>query len=118
MIFLNYGDIIESTIDKGTIIGIGTIFTLAILMFYKGFYHKYKTIIAIDQDGINYEQSKLLWNNIIDFGIVKTEGGRFNQNKIVLGTITKGIVEINLSTLNVTPEVFIEIIQLNIKPQS
>ena len=113
LLALNFNAILKSTIENGTIIGICAIFSIAIFMFYRGFYHEYKTSISINKEGIDYKEGKLFWNNILDFGIVRTIGGSFNQNKIIIGTITKGIVEINLETLNVTPEELIEIIQLN-----
>ncbi|MDO7135592.1 hypothetical protein [Algibacter lectus] len=113
--FVNYNDIKNSTLENGVLAGFGVLGVLISVFFYRAYFMNFKTKISTTKKGIEYYGKHLNWNNIVDYGIVRTEGGRFNPGIIIVGTITKGIVEIDLTTLNIIPEDFIDIIRLNTK---
>ncbi|NIK93217.1 hypothetical protein GZ212_13725 [Mangrovimonas sp. CR14] len=118
MVMLLYGNYINGfswDLNSANIIGVLIMLFLSLYYFYKAFYHKYKTLITIDENGIHQEEKTLYWNNILDYGIIRGKGNNSMEKKIIIGTISSGIQEINISELNVTPEEFIEIIQLNKK---
>jgi len=115
LLYGNYKN--ESTWDlhSHNIIGVLILLILSIYFFYKGFYHKYETLITIDKNGIHQKEKTLYWNDIFDYGIIRGRGDNSMEKKIIIATISSGIQKIDITELNVTPEEFIEIIQLNKK---
>lgn len=113
--FIHSKDIKNSNLDNGVLIGFGVFFVIIPIFIYRAFFMKHKVKIRITKTGIEYEENLISWNNIIDIGILKAKGARFNEHKIILGTITKGIIEINLTTLNVSPEQFADVVIMNSK---
>ncbi|PQV44735.1 hypothetical protein CLV33_11814 [Jejuia pallidilutea] len=115
LLYGNYKNGFSWDLNSTNIIGILIMLILSVYFFYKALYHKYKTIITIDENGIHQKEKTLHWNNILDYGIIRGKGDNSMEKKIIIGTISSGIQKINISELNVTPEEFIEIIQLNKK---
>ena len=118
IIILLYGNYINNyswSLKSANIIGVLIFFILSIYFFYKAYFHKYETLITIDEHGINQKDKTLFWNDIFDYGIIRGKGRNSMEKKIIIGTITNGVQKIDLSELNVSLDEFIEIIQLNKK---
>ena len=115
LLYGNYKNGFSWDLNSENIIGVLIILILSAYFFYKAFYHKYKAIITIDENGIHQKEKTLYWNNILDYGIIRGNGDNSMEINIIIGTISSGIQKIDISELNVTPEEFIEIIQLNKK---
>jgi len=115
LLYGNYKNNFSWDLNSANIIGVLIMLTLSIYFFYKAFYYKYKALITIDKNGIHQKEKTLYWNNILDYGIIRGKGDNSMEKKIIIGTISSGIQKIDISELNVTPEEFIEIIQLNKK---
>jgi len=113
--FIHYNDIKNSNLDTGVLIGFGVFFVAIPIFIYRAFFMKHKVKIRITKTGIEYDENLIRWNNIIDIGILKAKGARLNEHKIIVGTINKGIQEIDLTSLNVSPEELADIIILNTK---
>lgn len=113
--FVNYNDIVNSNLDDGVLIGFGVFLVVIPIFIYRAFFMKHKTKIRITKTGIEYFGKQINWNEIIDLGILKAKSARVNEHKIIVGTITKGILEIDLTSLNVSPEDFADIVMLNTK---
>jgi hypothetical protein len=113
--YINYEDIINSTVEYGVLFGFAIMFILICILIYRGYFMQHKTKISITKSGIEHHGNKLNWNNIVDYGILKANSTSINEHKIIVGTITKGLVEINLTALNISPEEFINIMRLNTK---
>lgn len=111
--FVNYRDIINATVGKGVLGGFGFMFILISILIYRSFFMQHKIKISITKTGIEYYGNKLNWNNIVDYGILRANSTSVNEHKIIVGTITKGIVEIDLTALNISSDEFIDIIRLN-----
>ncbi|WP_158850979.1 hypothetical protein [Algibacter sp. L1A34] len=115
LIYGNYKNNFSWDLNSANIIGVLIMLVLSIYFFYKAYYHKYKTVITIDENGIHQKEKTVFWNNILDYGIIRGKGDNSMEKKIIIGTISSGIQKIDISELNVTPDEFIEIIQLNKK---
>ena len=113
--FVNYNDIVNSNLDDGVLIGFGVFLIIIPIFIYRAFFMKHKIKIRITKTGIEYYEKKINWNEIIDLGILRAKSTRVNEHKIIVGTISKGIQEINLTSLNVSPEEFADIVILNTK---
>jgi len=111
--FVNYRDIINATVEKGVLLGFVFMVLFISVFIYRVCFMQHKIKISITKTGIEYYGNKLYWNNIVDYGILRANSTSVNEHKIIIGTITKGIVEIDLTTLNISPEAFIAIIRLN-----
>lgn len=115
LLYGNYKNNYTWDFNSPNIIGVLVFLILSIYFFYKAFFHKYEALIMIDKNGIHQKERTLYWNNILDYGIIRGKGDNSMEQKIMIGTISTGIQKIDISELNVTPEEFIEIIQLNKK---
>jgi hypothetical protein len=115
LLYGNYKNGFSWDLNSANMIGVLIMLILSIFFFYKAFFYEYKTLISIDENGIHQKEKTLYWNDILDYGIIRGKGDNSMEKKIIIGTISSGIQKINISELNVTPEEFIEIIQLNKK---
>ncbi|WP_299156842.1 hypothetical protein [uncultured Tenacibaculum sp.] len=115
LLYGNYKNDYTWDLNSPNIIGVLVFLVISIYFFYKAFFHKYEALIIIDKNGIHQKERTLYWNNILDYGIIRGKGDNSMEQKIMIGTISTGIQKIDISELNVTPEEFIEIIQLNKK---
>ena len=79
------------------------------------FSSKKKLKITINPDGIEYQNNNLSWNSIFDFGVLQINNDNTDASIILIGTITKGNVKIDLTDFNVNSEDFYNIIELNTK---
>ncbi|WP_147677476.1 hypothetical protein [Algibacter pacificus] len=113
--FVNYSDIINATVKNEILIGFAFMCIFMSVLAYRVYFMQHKTKISITKNGIEYHGNTLYWNNIVDYGILRANSTSVNEHKIIIGTITKGIVEIDLTALNISPEEFIDIIRLNTK---
>jgi len=113
--FVNLNDIKNSTLDDGVLIGFGVFMIIIPIFTYRAFFMKHRVKIRTTKTGIEYDGKQLKWNDIIDLGILKAKSARVNEHSIIVGTINKGIHEIDLTSLNVSPEVLADIILLNAK---
>nr|WP_139221808.1 hypothetical protein [Algibacter lectus] len=113
--FVNYKDIINLTVENGVLAGFAFMLIFISVLTYRAYFMQHKIKISITKDGIEYHGNKLNWNNIVDFGILKANSTSVSEHKIIVGTITKGIIEIDLTALNISPEEFINIMRLNTK---
>lgn len=115
LLYGNYKNDYSWDFNSMNIIGVLIMLILSIYFFYRGFYHKYETLVSIDENGIHQKEKTLYWNNILDYGIIKGRGDNSMEKKIIIATTSSGIQKIDISELNVTPEEFVEIIELNKK---
>lgn len=113
--FVNYNDIVNSTLDDGVLMGFGVLLIIIPIFIYRAFFMEHTIKMRITKTAIEYDGKKLNWNEIIDLGILKAKSSRVNEHKIIVGTINKGIQEIDLTSLNVSPERLADIIILNAK---
>ncbi len=113
--FVNYKDIVNGTLAEGVSQGFVVLFGLLVVFIYRAFFMTHKVKIKVSKTGITYYGKTVYWNSILDVGIVKAQGARFNEHKVVLGTLDQGIVEMDLATLNVSPMQLVDIIALNAK---
>ncbi|MDC8003747.1 hypothetical protein POV27_06770 [Aureisphaera galaxeae] len=112
LIAANYKDFLNSTLEKGVLVGMVVLFLVIGTFTYRSFFMKLETKISIRRHGIEYFGNHVNWQDIVDFGVVNEGKSGF---VMVLGTITKGIVEIRLTSLNLSPQDFTDIILLNAK---
>ena len=113
--YANYNDIINLTVENGVLGGFAFMLIFISILIYRAYFMQHKIKISITKSGIEHHGNKLNWNNIVDFGILRANSTSVNEHKIIVGTITKGIVEIDLTALNISPEEFINIMRLNTK---
>ncbi|BAO77266.1 hypothetical protein [Winogradskyella sp. PG-2] len=113
--FVNYNDIVNSNLDDGVLLGFGVFLIIIPIFIYRAFFMEHKIKMRVTKTAIEYDGKRLNWNEIIDLGILKAKSSRVNEHKIIVGTINKGIQEINLTSLNVSPEELADIIILNTK---
>ena len=113
--YVNYSEIINLTVENSVLIGFAFMAIFISILIYRVYFMTHKTKIAITKNGIENKGYTLNWNNIVDYGILRGNSTSVNEHKVVIGTITKGIVEIDLTALNISPEEFINIIRLNTK---
>lgn len=113
--FANYNDIVNSNLDDSVLIGFGVLLIISLIFLYRAFFMKHKIKIRITKTGVEYYGKRINWNEIIDLGILRAKSSKVNEHKIIIGTITKGIQEIDLTSLNVSPEELADIIILNTK---
>ncbi|MBJ2176523.1 hypothetical protein JBL43_19905 [Aureibaculum sp. A20] len=113
MLYGNYINNFSWDLKSNNIIGVIGVLVLFTYFYYKAFYHNYKTILTIDDNGIHQKGKILFWNNIIAYGVLSGTGDNYLQKDIIIGTISSGIQKIDISKLNVSSEQFIEILQLN-----
>ena len=71
-----------------------------------------KVIIKTDSEGFSYLKKKIKWNEILIYKSVTTED-TYSFKKVVLGTKSRGIIEINISDLDIGIKDFFKIIELN-----
>ena len=76
-------------------------------------YRKPKIILKTDSEGFSYSNNKIKWNEILVYKSVTTEN-KYSPKKIALGTKSRGIIEINISGLDIGIKDFFKIIELNI----
>lgn len=115
LLYGNYKTESSWDLNSANIIAVLVILVISIYFFYRAFYYKHETLITIDENGIHQKEKILYWHNILDYGIIRGIGDNSMEKKIIIGTISCGIQTIDISEFNVTPEEFIEIIQLNKK---
>jgi hypothetical protein len=115
--FVNYNDIVNSTLDDGVLMGFGVFLIIIPIFIYRAFFMEHKIKMKITETAIEYDGKKLNWNEIIDLGILKAKSSRVNEHKIIVGTINKGIQEIDLTSLNISPEELADIITKNVLQQ-
>ncbi|WP_179317932.1 hypothetical protein [Winogradskyella undariae] len=113
--FANYNDIVNSNLDDGVLMGFGAVLIIIPILIYRAYFMKHKIKIRITKTGIEHYGKQINWNEIIDLGILRAKSSKVNEHKIIVGTISKGIMEINLTSLNVSPEEFADIVILNTK---
>ncbi|ASV31392.1 hypothetical protein [Maribacter cobaltidurans] len=87
------------------------IFIGSFYFVYKGYFHKYPTLIRINQKGIDNCGDFIYWTDIMDYGIVNGKGDRSSDKEVLIVTISSGLKKINVSELNITQLQFIEILQ-------
>lgn len=78
---------------------------------YKGYFHKYPTLIKIHEKGIDNRGEFIFWKDILDYGLVNGKGDRSHEKYVILGTISSGVVKIDLYNTNISQLQFIEILQ-------
>ncbi|WP_299277957.1 hypothetical protein [uncultured Psychroserpens sp.] len=115
ILVVNYDDIVNLNLDNRVLIVFGVLLITIPIYIYRAFFMKHKVKIRITKTGIEYYRNQISWNTIIDIGILKAKSAKANEHKIIVGTITKGIIEMNLTSLNVSPEEFSDIVILNTK---
>jgi len=111
--FINYDAIANSNLDDGVLVGFAVLLVIIPVFMYRAFFMKHKIKIRITKAGIEYDGKQINWHEIIDLGILKAKSARVNEHKIIVGTITRGIFEIDLTSLNVSPEEFADIVLIN-----
>jgi hypothetical protein len=87
------------------------IFVGSFYFIYKGYFHKYPTLIKIHEKGIDNRGEFIFWRDILDYGIVNGKGDRSSEKYVVIGTISSGIVKIDVSSTNISQLQFVEILQ-------
>lgn len=113
--FVNYKDLVNGTLTEGVSYGFVVLFVLILIFSYRAFFMNHKIKMRISKTGIDYYGKTIYWNTILDLGIIKAKGARVNEHRVILGTIDQGIVELDLTSLNVSPEQLADIIALNAK---
>jgi hypothetical protein len=88
--------------------------TICVLILIR-FSTKKKLKITINANGIEYHNNNLSWNSIFDFGILQINNNNTDASIILIGTLTKGNLKIDLTEFNVNSEEFYNIIELNTK---
>ncbi|WP_178983667.1 hypothetical protein [Winogradskyella helgolandensis] len=88
--------------------------SICVLKFVE-FSSKKKLKITVNPNGIEYQNNSLSWNSIFDFGILQINKENTDASIILIGTITKGNVKIDLTDFNVNSEDLYNIIELNTK---
>lgn len=78
---------------------------------YKGFFYSYPTLIKILEKGIDNQGDFIFWTDILDYGLVNGKGDRSSEKYVVIGTISSGIIKIDLSSTNISQLQFVEILE-------
>ena len=91
-----------------------SVFTLGVLLINLSILklRKPKILLTTDPEGFSYSDKKIKWNEILVYKSVTTEE-RYSYKKIALGTKSRGIIEIDISNLNIGIKDFLKIIELN-----
>ncbi|PZW36988.1 hypothetical protein LX95_02901 [Mesonia algae] len=91
-----------------------SVFTLSALLINLSILklRKPKILLTTDSEGFTYSNKKIKWNEILVYKSVTTEE-RYSYKKIALGTKSRGIIEIDISNLNIGIKDFLKIIELN-----
>jgi len=78
---------------------------------YNVYFNKNKKYILIEDKRLVYNDETIFWNDIFDYGFLKQE----NRTSLVVQTMSKGIVELGISDIDVKENQLAEIIELNKK---
>ena len=70
-------------------------------------------ILEIDKDGITIKENKIFWNEIYRFGIYIMPG-KYTQFELMLFTLTRGLITVNLNEYNANHKEIIQIIKKNL----
>ncbi|WP_152286644.1 hypothetical protein [Flavicella marina] len=95
------------------------------ILYYAGFIKKYKKdTIKIDDFGIHFRQSEygikyenktVKWNEILEYGILTIPHKNLYSYNIILGTKTLEILKMDVTSMEITPEEYIGIINEKLK---
>ena len=123
--FLKFNGVISLLDTKSEMYNLGFVLLFSILLYYVGFIKKFENNnIKIDNTGINFKKSKygikyenqsVKWNEILEFGIVTKPNKNYTMHSIVFGTKTFEILEMDVSSSEITPEQYVGIIKGKIK---
>jgi hypothetical protein len=69
--------------------------------------------LEIDKDGITIKENKIFWNEIYRFGIYIMPG-KSTQFELMLFTLTRGLITVNLNEYNANHKEIIQIIKKNL----
>jgi hypothetical protein len=111
--------------NKSEMLNLGFALLFSSWLFYLGFIKEFKNNnIKIDNIGIHFKKSKygikyenqsVKWNEILEFGIVTKPNKNYTMHSIIFGTKTFDILEMNISSSEITPEQYVEIIKEKMK---
>jgi len=118
---LKYNGVINLLDKESEIYNIGFALIFSSLLYYLGFIKEFKNDnIKIDNVGIHFKKSKygikyenqsIFWNEILEFGIVTKPNKNYTMHSIVFGTKKLDVIEMNISSSEITPEQYIGIIK-------
>ena len=112
-LFYQYDDLINNPYNFQKT-GIFYIFIGAIITtYYFGFYHKFKPVLITDNEGVLYKNDKIYWRQIITSKLITEHQGKSTIYKILIGTSSSVIIELNLDSAKIKPSDFWKIIHLN-----
>ena len=113
---INFKNIISLGASNSVYIGLVLIVVLLFIFGYRALFSNFKTIFKTTQLGFEFNKLKVFWSDIIDCGVFTGESESIVADKrILIGTISGGLIEIDLSTLDIKSQDLIDIITLNSK---
>ncbi|EDP95330.1 hypothetical protein U8527_16030 [Kordia algicida OT-1] len=78
------------------------------------FYYKHKTVLRTTAEGLYYHDQLYHWSDINDFCFLDTSQEKEKNIRVIIGTISSGIVAFNLTKIDIAEAELIEILNLNI----
>nr|WP_299384459.1 hypothetical protein [Allomuricauda sp.] len=111
LVWGNYYNNMPWNLSSWNIVAILVLVVVAGFFMYKGYYHNYKTLIKIDKHGIDNRGEFIFWQDIFDYGIVIGKGDYAHEKVIILGTVTSGMLQVDVTDLNIKQLEFVELLQ-------
>jgi len=115
--------LIDLANNKSEIYNFSLIIIFLGITYYTGFVKKYvKDKIRIDDIGFTYRESEfgskyktLRWNEILEFGILTAPSKHLNSYYIIFGTKYLEVLDVDITSMEFTPEQYIGIINDRLK---
>jgi hypothetical protein len=117
--------LIDLSNNEAEIYNFGFLFIFLIFLCYNGFFNKFsENEIKINEYGIHFKETKhgfkyknkiVKWNEILEYGIVTKPNKNYSMYSIIFGIKTIEILEMDVSSSELSPEEYIGLINEKIK---
>ena len=125
LIIIKFDKLLDIQNNQNEIYNFGLSIIFIGFLYYSGFVKKYnKEKIKIDnlgiyfrqtENGFKYENKSVKWNEIVEYGIVTKPNKHYYMYSIIFGTKNLEILEMDVSSMELSPEQYIGIINEKIK---
>jgi hypothetical protein len=117
---INYEQFFKGSTEMEKNVGLIFLVSSCLCLFYFGFIQKYKPEVVFYKDFMEYnnrefifkkQKRKIFWNDIINLRLFTIEGEGGSTEKIIVGTTSNGIKEINATYFDTNAKEFMTLIR-------